>query len=406
MLMKIFLLVFAFLGLPVLADESPPLMRNPSIPALVAEAKEFIAKETPEAIYKGSGKKRVLVGKESLRVTLSPSGALRVVRLNLIQAQKIIIVKTKKGFRKKTIQVFELASAFPPACIAEKLGGTGVNTNYRITCDGREEMVLAGRELITEGKPPWKTTLYVPYSDALATNETVSLGEMYLRDQISKAAENLRRKKVLSLAIPDKLVADIIPEAIPFLLALIEHIDHDEFKEHGAVYMMRKVLTQLGTNGPDTFIYARSRTGALCLMQIQPSTYRGIQATYRKAKLPKSAVVGSCVSHELAIEVAYLVLDSKLADMPASFQGKFLADPGSFGLYLAAAYNGGQKRASDLYLAEEGRQLGLLDVLKNLFAPLAQKKEKTGFNLILREETWIFIKKYFELSNISDANEE
>lgn len=402
--MKRFLLVFAFLWPPVLADETPPAMRNPSIPGLVTEAKEFIAKETPEPIYKGSGKKRVLIGKESLRVTLSPSGALRVVRLSLVQTQKIVVVKTKKGPRKRTVTASELVMVAPPICSAEKIGGGGVNANYRITCDGREEIVLAGRELQTEGKPPWKTTLYVPYSDALATNEVVALGEIYLRDQVSRAAESLRKKKVPSLAISNKLIAGIIPEIMPYLLALIEHIDHDEFRERGAVYMMRKVLTQLGTNGPDTFLYARSRTGALCLMQIQPSTYKDIQRAYKTAKLPKSAVAGSCSTHEQAIEVAYLVLDSKLAAMPASFQKKFLEDPASYGLYLAAAYNGGQGRAAGLYLAEEKRDLGVVGILGNLLERLGIKKQRRDLLKILREETWVFIKKYFELSTIPDAN--
>ncbi len=402
--MKKIFCALAFLALPVLADEASPVMRNPSIFGLVTEAKEFIAKETPEPIYKGSGKKRVLIGRESLRVTLSPGGTLRLVRLSLVQTQKIVVVKTKKGSRKRTVTASELVMVAPPVCSAEKIGGGGVNANYRITCDGREEVVLAGRELQTEGKPPWKTTLYVPYSDALATNEVVSLGEIYLRDQVSRAEESLRKKKVPSLAISNKLVAEIIPEAMPYLLALIEHVDHDEFKAHGAAYMMRKVLTQLGTNGPDAFLYARSRTGALCLMQIQPSTYKDIQRSYKAAKLPKSAVVGSCSSHEQAIEVAYLVLDSKLSAMPVSFQKKFLEYPASYGLYLAAAYNGGQGRAAGLYQAEDKKGLGLLAVLGNIFERLGIKKERKNLSKILREETWVFIKKYFELSNIPDAN--
>lgn len=402
---KVFAVLLLLFGGALLA-ESPPVVRDPSISGLVNEAKGFIAKETPEPIYKRWGKSNVLVGKESLRVTLSPSGEMRLVRLNLVQMQKIILAKTKKGFRKKAITNLELASVAPLNCSAEKIGGGGVNANYRITCDGAEEIVLAGKELMAEGKVPWKTTLYVPYSDSLATNEAVLLGDMYLRDQISKAAESLRKKKVRSLAFSEKLVADILPEEILFRLALIEHIDHNEFKERGAHYMMRKVLTQLGTNGPDAFLYARSRTGALCLMQIQPSTYGDIQRVYKTAKLPVSAFAGSCSNHPQAIEVAYLVLDSKLASMPLDFQSKFLADPENFGMYLAAAYNGGQGRAAGLYRAEEHNSLGVLEVLKNLFERLGIKKERKNLGRILREETWIFIKKYFELSNIPDANGE
>ncbi len=395
-----------FIGATLLA-EAPLTTKDASIPALVAEAKVFLAKENPEPIYRGAGKKRVLIGKETLRVTISPSGKLRLVRLSFLNKQKIVFVKTKNGRRKRTIVVTELASVFPPECSAEKIGGGGVNANYRITCDAVEEIVLAGKELSTDGKPPWKRAVYVPYSDALATNDVVSLGDAHLRHEISIAVEELRRKKVYSLAVPKKLVVDIIPEEIPYLLGLIEHIDHAEYKEHGPYYMMRKVLTQLGVNGSDTFLYSKSRgAGALCLMQIMPSTYREIRRLYVGAKLPASAVVGSCSGHSLAIQVAYLVLDSKLKDMPSSFQKKFQDDPRGFGFYLAAAYNGGQARASGLYLAEQNKNLGVLEVIGNLFERLAEKKEKRVLGRILREETWIFVKKYFELSNIPDANGE
>ena len=395
-----------FLGATLLA-ESPPVMRDTSTPALIAEAKVFLAKENPEPIYKGTGKKRVLIGKETLRVTISPSGKLRLVRLSFLHKQRIVFVKTKNGKRKRTITVTELASVFPPECSAEKIGGGGVNANYRIACDAVEEIVLAGKELLTDGKPPWRSVVYIPYSDALATNDVVLLGDAHLRREIGIAVAELRRKKVYSLAVPKKLVVDVIPEEIPYLLGLIEHIDHNEYKERGPYYMMRKVLTQLGVNGPDTFLYSKSKgAGALCLMQIMPSTYREIRRLYAGAKLPTSAVIGSCSEHSLAIQVAYLVLDSKLKDMPTSFQKKFQDDPRGYGFYLAAAYNGGQARASGLYLAEQNKNLGVLDVIGNLFERLAEKKEKRALGRILREETWVFVKKYFELSNIPDANGE
>ena len=59
-----------------------------------------------------------------------------------------------------------------------------------------------------------------------------------------------------------------------------------------------------------------------------------------------------------------------------------------------------------IYLAEEKRGLGIFEVLKNLFERLDinNKKERKNLGKILREETWVFIKKYFELSNIPDAN--
>jgi hypothetical protein len=370
------------------------------VPALVARAKEIASQEKPQPIYRTGGKKKILVGKESVRVTLTPSGEFRVVRLNLSKKQSVIFAG---GKRRKTSVYYELYSVSTPGCAAEKIGGGGPNANYRIVCDGNEEPVLAGAELLMGDGGPSGTAVYVPYSDPLAVDEVVSMGDAYIRMQVRAASESLRRKKVLSAAFPEQLVADIFQEEMLFRLALIEHIDHSEFRDCGPRYVMRKVLTQLGLNGPDTFRYSRSRTGALCLMQIQPSTYREIYRAYKGARLPPSAEAGSCSDHALAVEVAYLVLDSKLAKMPVPFRGKFIADRERYGLYLAAAYNGGESRATRLYFAEE-KQPGFLHALQNIFDHLAVRAERKRLGLVLREETWIFLKKYFELSNIPDAN--
>lgn len=418
--MKRPLLVFALLGLPVLADETPPVPKPaPSIFELIDKAKEFLKDEHPAPIFKSAKGKKIVIGKETLRATLMSDGTLRLVRIGL--------VFVKKGKKDEAA----VQSVEPDNCTAERIGGGGVNANYRIVCDGQEELVLRGKNLLLDFKGHETKTLdgrseadYTPYSDELAKPEVIEKGDIYFRNQISEAAEWLRRDRIYSHAIPGKLVADVFAEKIIFGLGSSEHIDHDEYEAYGPEYSENKVLTQFGLNGPDTFQYSisyiKNKPGALCLMQVMALTYNdrktkkgiayGIRSLYPEAKLPFSAHEGACGSHASAIRVAYLVLDSKLSAMPFEFKKLFLEDPETYGIYLAVAYNGGEGKAIALFKkTARNPKFNLLEFLGDLFDKFHVKKGKMSKEeklrianekkdlRVLRKETWIYIKKYFEI---------
>lgn len=398
------------MAMPVFGDEPPPAAKpTPSIFELTEKAKEALVSEAPVPLYRSAkGKQKVLIGKEVLRITLRPDGSFRLVRIDVLFTDQ----RDARGMK-----IYSVVSSVEPAeCSAERVSGGGVNANYRIVCGGSPELVLAGKDILLDSRGREAKTLdgrsqaiYIPYSDDLARPEIIEAGKLYIHGQISRAAEELRRDKVYSRAIPGKLVADIFSEEILFRLSLIEHIDHAEFEEKGAEYSAAKVLTQFGLNRGDTFEYAVSWTGALCLMQIMPSTYsdkkdkkgrvisKGIRSSYPEANLPLSAREGACGSHVSGIKTAYLVLDSKLSAMPAEFKYLLLKDPETYGIYLAAAYNGGEKRSRALFAKTQSPTFRLQEVISNLFERWGIKKERQKLT-VLRKETWIFIKKYFEVA--------
>ncbi len=377
-----------------------------SISVLVLEAKEMLKDEHPEPIFKivnsKRGNKRYFVGKETLRVVTDSDGALMVVRINMAYSP---VIK-----KKKVIAKYQIGAVHPDGCVAEKIGGGGVNVNYRITCGGKDMLVLAGKDISVgqngELVPMYGDAepVYVPYSDALAKNEVIDAGRDYIKSQIAKAEEELRTQRVYSRATPGKLVADVFDGEILFRLSIIEHIDHEEFIANGVEYSVKKVLTQFGLNREDTFKYAVSHAGALCLMQIMPSTYAGIRKQYPEAKLPVSAKECSCGSHVGAIKAAYLVLDSKLGAMPDDFKRKFPDNAETYGIYLAAAYNGGQARATSLYRKSGRASFVLGEFIGNLFARFGLRKDREDLR-VLRKETWIFIKKYSEVAEMEISTE-
>lgn len=384
----------------VLAGCGPPLLaENFSEPRInlkrVAEANKLLENEHPNFIYRQSKSKKssgYIIGKEILRVTLTPDNKLRVVRVAII---------FPAGTRQIKIGT-ELTVTSSEDCFAVKIGGGGVNTNLEITCAGAHESVLSGKDFIVSVKNgatlgKYRELIYIPYSDDLATSEIIAAGRAYLFGEIRKAVAELNLSKVHSRAFPDKLITEVFPEEILYRLSLIEHIDHDEFKNMGAEYCVNKVLTQAGLNREKVFSLAVSSTGALCLMQIMPSTYREVRLAYPKAKMNSSPVVGSCDTHVSAIKMAYLVLDSKLSEMPEDFKKLFLKSPSEYDFFLAAAYNGGASRARALYRKyPTGEVHGVLDKIFDLF------RTRKGISSVstMKPETWIFIKKYFEVSDL------
>lgn len=294
---------------------------------------------------------------------------------------------------------FTIRKVTPEDCDVEKISGGGVNTNFKIVCGGEERKVRASAHILFDDKESTgklsitaRKVIYIPYADWLVEPLSVLIGRLYLESQIKKADEELRRLEVRSRAADDKLVADIFPRDLLFNLSLIEHIDHDEFAARGAVYTGEKVLVQLALNQENTFHYAISRAGALCLMQIMPATYREIRKNYPEAKLSPRFIDGSC-DHKEAIKTAYLVLDDKLANMPLGLRRSFLREPEKYGVYLAAAYNGGAFRATTLYYGFKPD--GLERTLKDFFLLSSPQRKNCR---ILCPETWFFIKKYMEIA--------
>lgn len=341
-------------------------------------------------LKKGKQKRRVskevamVISKEILLAVLDSAEVIRIVRLEIVPA------------RVEPRRLLNIRKVTPENCSVEKAGGGGVNTNFKVVCGGEERRVVASAHVIFDDTKTVKRIgntarkiIYTPYADEFIVPGTVLLGRLYIESQIKDAEKELKHLAVRSRAVPDRLVAAIFSGELLFNLSLIEHIDHDEFAARGAVYTGEKVLVQFALNQEDTFRYATSSAGALCLMQIMPSTYREIRQQYPQAKLSASPERGSC-EHQESIRAAYLVLDSKLARMPTGLQQAFLQDPEKYGIFLAAAYNGGSDRAAEWYQKFGPERLA--KILKDSFLESIPSKKGP-------KETWFFIKKYMEIAN-------
>ncbi|MDP1689365.1 MAG: hypothetical protein Q8L47_04560 [bacterium] len=369
------------------SDETPQILN------LVYKAQEMLAKEKPYLI---SRNKKVYGRDVPLAIYDTETKTILIIRADVSLERDVVI-------NRKIEKVVDVSNVRPPDYLVYKIGGNGINAEFQIAKDGKVYPFLGWNYIREKGH---ETMVYSPYTDYLAQKEVVDFGNKYLKTAILNALDELKKQFVLSRAVRGSLVADVISERIIFNLALIEHMDHGEYEDKGDVYMMNKVLTQLALNREKTFNYAKSSAGALCLMQIMRTTYGGVKGKkgklapgvlqlYPNAKLPIDPVIGSCGSHSQATKVAYLVLDDKLAYMPSDFKGKFVNEPKRYGYVLAAAYNGGSGRAINIYKGI--REPRIYELVSDIFSYFTHRKSEFREYKLLKEETWIFIKKYIEI---------
>ena len=75
--------------------------------------------------------------------------------------------------------------------------------------------------------------------------------------------------------------------------------------------------------------------------------------------------------------------------MSPAFREKFLQEPEKYGIFLAAAYNGGSDRAEEWY--QKFGPERLVKILRDSFWELMPSKKGP-------KETWFLIKKYMEIA--------
>lgn len=412
-LLFIIIAVLLFLLLAKLAYSA----EIPKILQRAYEAQSLLAKTKPHLIKRG----KVTIGRSvPIAIYDEASDKIQIIQVDLTLERNIF----RDGKLEKDVHTYEVR---PPSFDVYKIGGNGINTDFYIT-DGTKSFVFLGWRYIRENGG--ETRVYSPYTELPHKDEVAAFGKQYLIDVIRKARAELLSQKVFSHAFPSEYVADVVPERLVYDLALIEHMDVDEYRDAGPIFMANKVLVQLALNRNQTFSYARSSAGALCLMQIMRGTYggytdkpthakikkgktkraakkrtlskvkgkthKGILQMYPEARLPANPVNGSCDSHVQAIKVAYLVLDDKLSSTTQEFRYNFRRDPPRLSCVLGAGYNGGPKRTNDLYA--QIRESKISELLEKI--GLLRSSSEYRLSRILKNETWNYVRECLEVDRL------
>ncbi|MEK7582873.1 MAG: hypothetical protein AAB483_00485 [Patescibacteria group bacterium] len=230
------------------------------------------------------------------------------------------------------------------------------NSVYEIR--GNSDLVVVANKFLIERKflPEQKTLqlaedapksrytdmVYAPYSELLRTPETIAAGTAYLNVRAEEAYRDLRARKVMSLAYPGKLAADVVPPDLAKNIILTEQVDPGwlTLSEDGGKALAERTLAIIGANGAWAYRYINSKAGARGLAQFIEPTYFGMIDYYPNAGLIKDHQLGM-TDHTNAFKAIILFFDLHEAELRGKIQR---ADVPITKAMLAAAYNGGPNR--------------------------------------------------------------
>jgi len=129
----------------------------------------------------------------------------------------------------------------------------------------------------------YEMAFYISTHPGIVTPEVVNAGEIYIRNILDVARENLRKKSVY-----------ISPQTTDMAerLAIVEHVDHLRFRTEYHPNIFNDIYALYALNEGQTYRYSVSSAGAGGLVQMIPSTYRIVRSRYYNINLIPDFVEG------------------------------------------------------------------------------------------------------------------
>lgn len=184
--------------------------------------------------------------------------------------------------------------------------GNGVNTPVMVfDLYNRTQIPLLVQYPIEKNGRFREMAYYVSTHPGIVTKETVTVGQLYVRNIINVSRQELRKKGIF---IQPK-IADIAER-----LAVVEHVDHTRFKTEYHPRIYDDIYMLYALNKGQTYRYSVSRAGAGGMVQMIPTTYRMIRSKYyRKGLIPD--FIGGMRNHENAVQAMLLYMQMTWNDL-------------------------------------------------------------------------------------------
>jgi hypothetical protein len=146
---------------------------------------------------------------------------------------------------------------------------------------------------------------YTSAHPALVSPELVKIGQAYVRTMVDLAAGRLKLKGV-------NIAPDILDMAER--LCLVEHIDHERFRNDSRRPLFEEVYSLYALNELDTYRYSVSSAGAGGMVQMIAPTYQFLRQRYPAVGLNPDFVVGMR-NHGNALEAMLLYIRDTWSDL-------------------------------------------------------------------------------------------
>lgn len=238
---------------------------------------------------------------------------------------------SKQTFLTKNSEVMMTTSLGTPVTL-RVLRANGVNTAVTALDDkGHSLTPLVVEFPIEKGGLFREMAYYTSAHPALLSADLTKSGQTYVRAMIDSAAKHLREKGVV---IAPHLV-DVAER-----LCLVEHVDHDRFRNENRKALFDEIYSLYALNELDTYRYSVSWAGAGGMVQMIPWAYNLERQRHPGVGLLPDFVAGMR-NHSNALQAMLLYMQDTWNDMTASEEIQSaletrLASPAEL---MAAGYN-------------------------------------------------------------------
>lgn len=269
-------------------------------------------------------------------------------------------VSTRRGVvwtdKKEPVAVLEAPAGWDMSVVrrANGIEWNNWNTQFAIASPANRIVVGVKYPIVNaspaRGQSRVTEFINVPYSEALAVPSVIAAGARYVSDTMAAATDDLRTRGVMSRALPDTSVADVVsayPAAFPIdKIMPIEHMDLTEFILD-PLWTTNRVYATIGANGNDFASFTCSPVGACGPQQFMASSYTMVRRAYPAAALITDTDAGRRQALN-SMKAAILLLDLQLSDYIKAFGTGIVTDPHIDELQFAG-YNTGTKRVAAVY---------------------------------------------------------
>ena len=284
-------------------------------PQSAEEKAESLRQLSPTRVHSRiSEAKRLLRSRPSLTAMSSPS--LDYVTLAALQTetgQMHLFTLSKLSFLARGTELGLTSSLGTPVQL-RIIRANGVNTAVTIFDNQGRSMVPLLVEFPIERRGVFRELAYYTSAHpALLSADVVKAGKTYVDTMVDLAARRLRDK---GTNVAPHLVA------IAKRLCIVEHTDHDRFRQENRIALFEEIYSLYALNELDTYRYSVSSAGAGGMVQMIPWAYQSVRRRNPGVGLNPDFVSGMR-NHGNALEAMLLYMHDTWNDMTANDEVKY-----------------------------------------------------------------------------------
>lgn len=248
---------------------------------LAASASENIAKPAPLPVDELN--QRLTAAKRTLQAQSFSTSAVQLAAFNSATGQMHVLSVDKESFLTKGGD-YQMASNLGANLRVRIVRPNGVNTSVIVSDAATRKSLypLMVRYPIERGGNV-SPAFYVSAHPALISDELVASGKTYVNSMMNQAVQSLAADGV-------HIPADLVE--IASHLVIVEHTDHQRFRNDNRAEIYPEVLSLYALNRGDTYRYSVSSAGAGGMIQMIPKTYAAIREHHPNVTLEPDFVSG------------------------------------------------------------------------------------------------------------------